>query len=152
MIFNSCKRKILICTPSNKAVDEILTRLSAKGLLGTEMEDKDLIRVGSSEYQAEETIKKHSLDQRVNRVIKEKKFESCERRKWIIEKMSTIDGTPLEIVQEMSAEYIHPVSKRIKISSESNQFFEELVDLMQDFPENEEEIDLSEIKTLMHHL
>jgi hypothetical protein len=63
--------------------------------------------------------------------------------------MTTFDGTPIEIFQEMSAEYIHTVSKRIKIGSESNQFFEALVVLMQDFPENKEEIDLSEIKTLI---
>ena len=50
MIFDSCKGKILVCTPSNKAVDEILTRLSLKGLLGTDVEYKDLLRVGSSEY------------------------------------------------------------------------------------------------------
>jgi hypothetical protein len=66
--------------------------------------------------------------------------------------MITIEGKQIEIVQEMSAEYLHPVSKRIKISSESSQFFEALIDLMQDFPENEEEIDLSEVKTLMHQL
>ena len=66
--------------------------------------------------------------------------------------MISIEGKPIEIVQKMSAEYIHPVSKRIKISSESDQFFEALIDLIQDFPKNEEEIDLSEIKTLMHEL
>lgn len=52
----------------------------------------------------------------------------------------------------MSQEYVHPVSKRIKISSESSQFFEALIDLMQDFPENEEKIDLSEIKALLDQL
>ena len=66
--------------------------------------------------------------------------------------MGKIDGTPIEIFQQMTAEYIYPATKRIKISSESNQFCGALVDVMQDFPENEEEIDLSEIKTLIDQL
>lgn len=49
MIYKPCKR-ILICTPSNKAVDEILNRLSSKGLLGTDLDEKHIVRVGGTEY------------------------------------------------------------------------------------------------------
>ena len=48
-------KKILICTPSNKAVDEILSRISNQGLIGTEV--GEIVRIGSVEYQAEESIK-----------------------------------------------------------------------------------------------
>lgn len=74
MMFPACKKRILICTPSNKAVDEILRRISSKGLLGVDLEEKELLRVGSTEYQGGEDIKKYSLDQRVNRAIKKRQF------------------------------------------------------------------------------
>jgi len=48
--------------------------------------------------------------------------------------MITIEGNPIEIVQKMIAKYIHPESKKIKLSFESNHFFEALIDLIQDFP------------------
>lgn len=69
MVSKKCKR-ILICTPSNKAVDEILSRISGKGLLGVDIKDEEIVRVGSTEYQPVEGIRKHSIDQMVNRRIK----------------------------------------------------------------------------------
>ena len=58
-VYNS--GKIIICTPSNKAVDEIVSRLSLKGLYKGHLSDEDLLRVGSIDYNPSEDIKKHSL-------------------------------------------------------------------------------------------
>ena len=73
MIHDDCK-KILVCTPSNKAVDEILSRISSTGLIGTKAED--IVRIGSLEYQPEESIKHHSLEWRVNEFINSSRFEN----------------------------------------------------------------------------
>ena len=65
-------KRILICTPSNKAVDEILDRVSTLGLI-TQTNDgwlehfksgdlqNKVIRVHSSEYDGQHSIKKHFL-------------------------------------------------------------------------------------------
>ena len=37
MLIGSGVEKILVCAPSNAAIDEIVTRLSTKGLLGTKL-------------------------------------------------------------------------------------------------------------------
>jgi len=118
-------KKILVCTPSNKAVDEILSRVSIKGLIGTEA--GEIVRIGSLEYQAEDSIKHLSLDQRVNQKINFKRFESIRQTMSLIDEIVISRSTILEKCQD----FIHPVSKRIKISSESSNFFEALVEIIE---------------------
>lgn len=118
MIHDECK-KILVCTPSNKAVDEILSRISNQGLIGTEV--GEIVRIGSSEYQAEESIKHHSLDQRVNAELNSGKFTSINYTLLFIEKILEYEGESIiQIIKDLSQEFFHTTSKRMKISSESS--------------------------------
>ena len=62
-------RKIHVCAPSNAAVDEILARLSLYGLTGI-TKDKDelkkyFLRIGSIDYEPQESVKPHLLDNRL---------------------------------------------------------------------------------------
>jgi hypothetical protein len=60
MLLGSGVRKIHVCAPSNAAVDEILSRMSQRGLLGCEKEAdmrKMLLRIGAMEYEPSPTIK-----------------------------------------------------------------------------------------------
>lgn len=56
MLLSSGVTKIHVCAPSNAAVDEILTRISTRGLLGISSLPADLkkmlLRIGSNEYDA----------------------------------------------------------------------------------------------------
>lgn len=77
MLIDAGVERIHLCTPSNKAVDEIISRLSQRGFIGeytsTDFSkfdlDENLLRVGSCEYNASPIVKKHSLDNRVNKII-----------------------------------------------------------------------------------
>ena len=88
---NNPKQKIVVCAPSNAAIDQILIRILDKGLIGLQglkrpkalrnKKDKEgkynsdddefyeppdltksLIRITSAEYQTETVIKKHTLE------------------------------------------------------------------------------------------
>lgn len=54
-----------MCAPSNCAVDEILTRIRVKGLVGLTSDPEKLkelvIRVGAPEYEPPEIIKEFTL-------------------------------------------------------------------------------------------
>lgn len=75
MLLTSGVGKILVCGPSNAAVDEIITRLSTKGLIrpkelpqGVEFPErmaKMIVRLGSMEYEPSPVVKKHTLDERM---------------------------------------------------------------------------------------
>jgi len=72
--------KIHVCAPSNSAVDEILSRLACKGLLGVTSTDnkngdmkKYLLRIGAVEYEASESIKAHTLDTRLQETLNDAK-------------------------------------------------------------------------------
>ena len=56
--------RILVCTPSNKAVDEILSRVVNKGLIAHEL--SAIVRVGSAEYLGEPSVRSYGLDYQVN--------------------------------------------------------------------------------------
>ena len=81
------RQKIMVCAPSNAAIDQIITRIIDKGLIGLrdlkeqqrkEKKEKDissdsedyelpdltqsLVRITGAEYQADSHIKKHTLD------------------------------------------------------------------------------------------
>ena len=78
MLMDAGVKRIHLCTPSNKAVDEIISRLSQRGFIGehtttdfTKIDLKEnLLRVGSCEYQASPVVKQHSLDVRINKLLK----------------------------------------------------------------------------------
>lgn len=83
------KQKIMVCAPSNAAIDQIISRIIERGLIGLKglkkhaKKDQDklsdsesdefelpdltstLLRISAAEHQAEASIKKHTLEQRV---------------------------------------------------------------------------------------
>jgi Holliday junction resolvasome RuvABC ATP-dependent DNA helicase subunit len=60
--------RVQVCAPSNCAVDEILTRVKDRGLVGITNEVKSLkklvVRVGAPEYEPDEHIKDFTLQAR----------------------------------------------------------------------------------------
>ena len=77
MLLSSGARKIHVCAPSNAAVDEILTRLSEKNLMGLIKDPahlkKMLLRIGAIEYEPSETVKRHTLDSRLAETLNDAK-------------------------------------------------------------------------------
>lgn len=72
MLMSSGAKKLLICAPSNAAVDEIVTRVSARGFVGYDSNHADttkieemLLRIGAMEYIPAPIVKKHTLDDRL---------------------------------------------------------------------------------------
>jgi hypothetical protein len=60
MIVNSdMSAKVLVCAPSNAAVDEIISRLSPL------MPEGVLLRVGAIDYEPSPEVLKHTLEDRV---------------------------------------------------------------------------------------
>ena len=77
MLLSSDVRRVLVCAPSNAAVDEIVTRLSTGGLIGLKSDKKlgaHLLRVGAMDYDPSEDVLSHTLDMicKVNKISKEK--------------------------------------------------------------------------------
>jgi hypothetical protein len=79
MLMSSGAKKILICAPSNAAVDEIVTRVAQRGFVGFDSNHVDraeatkiesmLLRIGAMEYTPSEIVKKHTLDDRLVREL-----------------------------------------------------------------------------------
>jgi hypothetical protein len=59
---------IHVCAPSNCAVDEILTRIRIRGLVGITEDHEELkqfiLRVGAPEYEAPDLIQEYTLEDR----------------------------------------------------------------------------------------
>lgn len=72
MLMGAGVKKILICAPSNAAVDEIITRVSQRGFVGVNTNDTDgkiedmMLRIGSMEYEPSPIVKRHTLDERTS--------------------------------------------------------------------------------------
>jgi len=79
----SCEiKRIMVCAPSNAAIDEIIARIGKKGFLGSP-DDKDLdsileegytpdgmiVRLGAMEYDPGPEVKKHTLDERLTQCL-----------------------------------------------------------------------------------
>lgn len=78
MLLSSGIKKVLVCAPSNAAVDEIISRLSSHGFVGepdpTAKEsileegataDGMLLRIGAVEYEPSPDVARHTLDKRL---------------------------------------------------------------------------------------
>jgi hypothetical protein len=60
-MINSCKkRKILVCAPSNAAIDEIVHRIITNEF-SSETRDS-VLRVGAMDYEPFEDVRRHTLD------------------------------------------------------------------------------------------
>lgn len=82
MLLSSGVKKIMVCAPSNAAIDEIISRISSKGFLGSPDEqaidsileegfslDGMLVRLGALEYEPSPGVKKHTLDERLQETM-----------------------------------------------------------------------------------
>lgn len=84
MLLSSDVKKILVCAPSNAAVDEIVSRISTKGFIGepdpenlfgdsilSEGSSADglLLRLGAVEYDPAADVRRHTLDERLIEVL-----------------------------------------------------------------------------------
>lgn len=82
MLLSSDVKKIMVCAPSNAAVDEIISRISASGFLGCPegkeadsileegcLPDGMLVRLGALEYEPSPEVKKHTLDERLQNTM-----------------------------------------------------------------------------------
>ena len=76
LIFSGVK-KIHVCAPSNAAVDEILNRISSKGITGVTKQTEDLkkmiLRVGIVEYEPSSQIYQYTIDVRLKEVLNDAK-------------------------------------------------------------------------------
>lgn len=80
MLLSCGVQRVLVCAPSNAAVDEVVSRLSTQGFIGTaEKGDEDsilngdpetqaeglLLRIGSLDYEPSPAVLRHTLDERL---------------------------------------------------------------------------------------
>jgi superfamily I DNA and/or RNA helicase len=95
MLLSSDVKKILVCAPSNAAVDEIVSRLSTRGFIGEpdpdslypdsilsdgSSADGVLLRLGAVEYDPSPDVRRHTLDERLIEVLNgNKAFELKEK-------------------------------------------------------------------------
>ena len=72
--------RIQVCAPSNCAVDEILTRVKDRGLVGKTSEVEELkklvVRVGAPEYVPNDHIKDFTLQARCQKIAGEEKIQN----------------------------------------------------------------------------
>jgi len=75
----SCQvKRVMVCAPSNAAIDEIISRIGQKGFIGApDGQDLDsileeghqangmIVRLGALEYDPAPEVKKHTLDERM---------------------------------------------------------------------------------------
>ena len=84
MLLSSDVKKILVCAPSNAAIDEIISRISSRGFLGepdSNVYDQNsilaegatadgmLLRIGAVEYDPGPEVRRHTLDERLIEVM-----------------------------------------------------------------------------------
>jgi senataxin len=78
MLISSQPKKILVCTPSNSAIDEIVLRLtsdaSAIKFGQRKLMRKGVLRIGAMDYEPLEQVKMHTLDYRLAEAIKSAEF------------------------------------------------------------------------------
>jgi hypothetical protein len=69
MVFPTLREddKVLVCAPSNAAIDEIINRLISKEGLFSDNEEgsKTLVRIGSADYDPSEKLKKVTMEHKV---------------------------------------------------------------------------------------
>ena len=68
MLIGSNVQKIMICAPSNFAIDEVISRISKKGFLGLKKKlspDGLILRMGAMEHDPSPEVAKHTLDARL---------------------------------------------------------------------------------------
>lgn len=104
MLINAGVQKVHVCAPSNAAVDEILSRVSEKGLLGIDGKYVKnmsglLLRVGAMEYEPTDCVRTHTLDERVKETMNDAKeydlklnIDSCEELIFVLAREDRLDA------------------------------------------------------------
>lgn len=80
MLLDSGAKKVMVCAPSNAAIDEIVSRIANNGFIGSPQKgdnhsilgnenasvaDGLLLRIGAADYEPSPEVKRHTLDQRL---------------------------------------------------------------------------------------
>jgi hypothetical protein len=107
MLLSSGVKKLLVCAPSNAAIDEIISRISAKGFIGEpdpngreidsvlsegSSADGMLLRLGAVEYDPGPDVKRHTLDERLIEMLNgNKAFELKEKIQFATELIRDIE-------------------------------------------------------------
>lgn len=80
MLLDSGAKKLMVCAPSNAAIDEIVSRIARNGFIGTPEKgdltsilgrenahaaDGLLLRIGAADYEPSAEVKQHTLDERL---------------------------------------------------------------------------------------
>jgi len=69
MLIHSGVEKILVCAPSNAAIDEVVHRVHERGLVGLNLQSEPMkelmLRIGSMDYEPSQAVRPHTLDQRL---------------------------------------------------------------------------------------
>lgn len=113
MLLGAGVKKILVCAPSNAAIDEIVSRVSSRGFVGdADPHDLDsfmadgvtpdgmMVRIGAMEYEASEEVKKHTLDERLQEVLNgNKKFELNEKIAYATELLEELKDVEVDQVK-----------------------------------------------------
>jgi len=92
MLIHAGIEKILICTPSNAAVDEVLRRLSNPDEILAKTQPKldlvkQLLRIGATEYKPDSELLKYTLDEKVRLLSGEAKLEVLTAELELMEKL-----------------------------------------------------------------
>ena len=81
MLLDSGAKKVMVCAPSNAAIDEIVSRIANNGFIGAPQKgdtssvlglenasaaDGLLLRIGAAEYEPSAEVKRHTLEQRLS--------------------------------------------------------------------------------------
>ena len=110
MLISSGVKKILICAPSNAAIDEIITRVAERGWIGNKLNvmpklDDALLRIGSMEYEPSKIVKQHTLDERLLVALNGAKIytlrANIETGKAILKEMKVPDFAGLSMENEV---------------------------------------------------
>ena len=123
-MLNNCisrNKKILVCAPSNAAIDEIVTRIISKGgLLGQNEHEsiEKVVRIGSMDYEPSKIVQQVIFDQRFIRGGAF--FESNEQREKIndqIRRWQKDGDTVLQILNLLDNEKKNESSIRKKVKN-----------------------------------
>ena len=86
--------KIQVCAPSNCAVDEILTRVKDRGLVGLTSEVEELkklvVRVGAPEYEPNDHIKDFTLQARCQQIAGEEKIKTLNHHLGFVKQLQAL--------------------------------------------------------------
>ncbi len=106
MLLSSGVEKILVCAPSNAAIDEIILRCVKNGFEGCEAELQDqhqhaqhLVRIASKEYKPLKAVESILLDRRLrNQLIEQGTLKPSEEARLLLKRIKVVNHTLAELL------------------------------------------------------